>query len=61
MEIIFKIIDNIHDLGKTVLPVGQNARKALEPPDNARVLEQGRMTGLGDPVAGGRRARNAQV
>ncbi|HPX92744.1 MAG TPA: ABC transporter ATP-binding protein [Bacillota bacterium] len=41
VETIFKIIDDIHDLGKTILLVEQNAYKALEVADYAYVLEQG--------------------
>lgn len=41
VEIIFEIIDNIHDLGKTILLVEQNAFQALEVADYAYVLEQG--------------------
>ena len=41
VETIFDIIQDIHDLGKTILLVEQNAYKALAAADYAYVLEQG--------------------
>lgn len=41
VETIFEIIQSIHDLGKTILLVEQNAFKALAAADYAYVLEQG--------------------
>ncbi|NLV98356.1 MAG: ABC transporter ATP-binding protein, partial [Clostridiaceae bacterium] len=41
VETIFEIIQDIHDLGKTILLVEQNAYKALAAADYAYVLEQG--------------------
>ena len=41
VETIFEIIETIHDLGKTILLVEQNAYKALAAADYAYVLEQG--------------------
>ncbi|MDO5033259.1 MAG: ABC transporter ATP-binding protein [Eubacteriales bacterium] len=41
VETIFEIIRKIHDLGKTILLVEQNAYKALAVSDYAYVLEQG--------------------
>ncbi|NLC88467.1 MAG: ABC transporter ATP-binding protein [Clostridiaceae bacterium] len=41
VETIFEIIQDIHNLGKTILLVEQNAYKALAAADYAYVLEQG--------------------
>jgi len=40
---VFEIIGKIHDLGKTILLVEQNAFKALAVADRAYVLEQGKI------------------
>ena len=45
---IFKIIDEIHKSGTTVLLVEQNAKKALSIADKAYVLETGKIVLSGD-------------
>lgn len=45
---IFKIIEEIHDSGTTVLLVEQNAKKALSIADRAYVLETGKIVLSGD-------------
>lgn len=51
---IFEIIETIHDMGKTILLVEQNAYKALAVADRAYVLEQGKvvMEGQASQLAG---------
>ncbi|MEG1548098.1 MAG: ABC transporter ATP-binding protein [Clostridia bacterium] len=44
VEDIFKVIQNLHDTGKTVLLVEQNAYMALKIADRAYVLETGSIT-----------------
>ena len=41
---IFKLIEDIHSLGTTVLLIEQNAKKALSIADRAYVLETGNIT-----------------
>ncbi len=43
VAMIFEIIRTIHDTGKTILLVEQNARLALETADHAYILETGRV------------------
>jgi len=47
VKTVFEIIKEIKGLGKTILLVEQNARKALEVADRAYVLEQGRILKTG--------------
>src|SRR5579884_639239 len=51
---IFRILAEIHDEGKTILLVEQNARKALAISDYAYVMETGRiiLEGRGEDLAG---------
>lgn len=44
---VFEIVREFRGLGKTILLVEQNARKALEVADRAYVLEQGRIVSAG--------------
>ena len=47
VKTVFDIIMEIKGMGKTILLVEQNARKALEVADRAYVLEQGRIVKSG--------------
>ena len=48
VEQIFKIIEELHDAGTTILLVEQNAQVALSIADRAYVLETGNISMSGD-------------
>ena len=60
---IFRIIEDIHKNGTTVLLVEQNARMALAVADRAYVLETGKITleGTGSELAKSEKVRKAYL
>jgi branched-chain amino acid transport system ATP-binding protein len=60
---IFNIIVHLHQTGRTILLVEQNAKKALQVSDRAYVLEQGRVTleGLCSELLHSQEVKNAYL
>ena len=57
---IFRLIQDLHSKGLTILLVEQNARKALSISDYAYVLETGRIIARGDRRGNGREPRGQE-